>query len=90
MGHLKPLLQTKISPQGIIETYSTSNKLHWAETRSHTHQHKHTYTQKWIGDFSQWQKKLGFDGNEVVGISVCHECYVMLCYVIYSLVKVNS
>ena len=64
--------------------YIEQKRVH-IHTNTNTHIHR-----KWIGDFPQWQKKLGFEGNEVVGISVRHECYVMLCYVIYSLVKVNS
>ena len=43
MGHLNLVPQTEMSPQGIIETYSSSHKLHSVGTNTHTHTHTHTH-----------------------------------------------
>ena len=43
MGHLNLVPQTEMSPQGIIETYSSSHKLHSVGTNTHTHPHTRTH-----------------------------------------------
>ena len=43
MGHLNLVPQTEMSPQGIIETYSSSHKLHSVGTNTHTHTHTRTH-----------------------------------------------